>query len=455
MLTFPKDLEISKPQKNTRNASATAAGDNLRAGQGRGSRSPDRSRGNQQRGGGQRGDRIDRGVPSSNSRDDLRYRDAYRPNRSPSPRGFRGRDEYRGGRDRSPDRYFPARRSRSRSPFGRNGRYRSRSPIARDVDEDAYLPIPRRDARDVPEVQMILVDEVDRTFVAYIEKSFRDRGLRCGILQLPRGVPLDAAIKRQILEGVQAVVKIFRQSQVTGKIPLQVFDRRGGIDNVRFEEYDQLDANIAAELVVRAKSTHFAPVAPPQQYPQQASTYNAPQYGQPPLQQMPSQQMPSQQMPPQQAQSIGGGGGPPNLANLITSMDGPALQKLLATMQQNPRTPQTPQSSQTPQTPNLASLLGNVARQQPPQQQQGGYPYPPTPQQPHHPQPQQHPAYSGAGGAPLNQGFGQNPALANMLANAGANQGMPAQGVGGGQGHAGQQQQNVQNIMEQLAKWKQ
>ena len=42
-------------------------------------------------------------------------------------------------------------------------------------------------------------------------------------------------VKRQIIEGVQAVVKIFRQSQVTGKIPLQVFDRRGGVDNVRFE----------------------------------------------------------------------------------------------------------------------------------------------------------------------------------------------------------------------------
>lgn len=46
---------------------------------------------------------------------------------------------------------------------------------------------------------------------------------------------LTAVVKRQIIEGVQAVVKIFRQSQVTGKIPLQVFDRRGGVDNVRFE----------------------------------------------------------------------------------------------------------------------------------------------------------------------------------------------------------------------------
>lgn len=46
---------------------------------------------------------------------------------------------------------------------------------------------------------------------------------------------LDAVVKRQILEGVQAVVKVFRQSQVNGKIPLQVFDRSGGVDNIRFD----------------------------------------------------------------------------------------------------------------------------------------------------------------------------------------------------------------------------
>ena len=73
-----------------------------------------------------------------------------------------------------------------------------------------------------------------RTFVAYIEKTFRDRGLTCTVFQLPR-VSLVAVIKRQILEGVLAVVKIFRQSQVTGKIPLQVFDRSAGAENVRFE----------------------------------------------------------------------------------------------------------------------------------------------------------------------------------------------------------------------------
>lgn len=70
--------------------------------------------------------------------------------------------------------------------------------------------------------------------MAYIEKAFRERGLRCDSLKLPR-VSLTAVVKRQIIEGVQAVVKIFRKSQVTGKIPLQVFDRKDGVENVRFE----------------------------------------------------------------------------------------------------------------------------------------------------------------------------------------------------------------------------
>ena len=151
------DLEISKPQKNTRNAVATAAGNNLRAGYNKISRSPDYGLGGSGRGIGQRPS-IDRGVPPNNV--DRRTRDDYRPVRSPSPRGFRGRDDFR-GRERTPDRYF---RGRSRSPYGRGGGggYRSRSPIRQNTDEEATLPIPRRNPRDVPDVQIILVDEVDR-----------------------------------------------------------------------------------------------------------------------------------------------------------------------------------------------------------------------------------------------------------------------------------------------------
>ncbi|KAL8944804.1 MAG: hypothetical protein Q9216_000226 [Gyalolechia sp. 2 TL-2023] len=401
-------LEISKPQKNSRNAVTSSTGNNSRSGHGRRSRSPDYERGS--RGAGRSS--IDRGVPYGGFSSDMRRRDDYRPLRSPSPRGFRGRDEYR-GRDRTPDRYYNGRRSRSRSPYGRGERYRSRSPRGRDMDDEANLPMPRRDPRHVPEVQMILVDEVDR--------------------RLPR-VSLVAVIKRQIIEGVQAVVKIFRQSQVTGKIPLQVFDYSAGVDNVRFEEYNELDAHIAAELVIRAKAARFAP--PPVQQPIPPS-YGASQYNRP-----------LQPAIPQQAQQPAVA---PNIANLITSLDGPALQKLLGAMSQNPQSPHTPQPNQAPtpqqppHMPDVSSMLGSNQQQLHqgyPQYPQGG----PT-------QTQQQSPY----GVPANgQGFANNPALASLLANVGGNRAPLQQGMAPQQ-HQNQsgQHQHVQNIMEQLARWKQ
>ncbi|KAF6235691.1 hypothetical protein HO173_006374 [Letharia columbiana] len=419
-------LEISKPQKNTRNAVATAAGDSLRAGHNRRSRSPDYGRGGPVRGlglgSGSGGDRYDRsGILNPFER---RMRDDYRPLRSPSPRGFRGRDDYRGGRDRSPDRYF---RGRSRSPYDRGGRFRSRSPRARELDDEADLPIPRRNPGDVPDVQLVLVDEVDRTFVAYIQQSFRDRGLRCDLLQLPR-VSLAAVVKRQMVEGVQAVVKIFRKSQNTGKIPLQVFNRSLGVNNIQFDEYEDLQANVAAELVVRAKSTHLAPVPAPTQYPS-GPTYGAPQYlhqGQP--------------VHPQQAPL---GSAQANLANLITSLDGSSLQQLLGAMAQNPQTPTNPQPNPPPlqpgQSQGLASLLSNIAPQQPPQQ---GYQYPAGP-------PQQQNAFSG----PLsNPTFTNNPALSSLLHTP---HGRPSSQRTQAQHQQSGQQQSVQDIMAQLAKYQQ
>jgi hypothetical protein len=44
-----------------------------------------------------------------------------------------------------------------------------------------------------------------------------------------------AVLRRQILEGVQALVRLTRAHEMRGKIPLQIFDRRGGADNVKFE----------------------------------------------------------------------------------------------------------------------------------------------------------------------------------------------------------------------------
>ncbi|KAL9126527.1 MAG: hypothetical protein Q9217_004431 [Psora testacea] len=461
-------LEISKPQKNTRNAAATSAGDSLRAGYNRRSRSPDYGRGGPVRGGPQRSgfNPFDRG-PAYN-KFERRGRDDYRPIRSPSPRGARGYDNYP-PRHGGTDRYYGGGRSRSRSPYGRGGRYRSRSPGGRDIEDEASLPIPRRNPVQVPDVQIILVEESDRTFVGYIQQSFRDRGLRCDVLQLPRGVSLQAVVRRQIVEGVQAVVRILRKSQVTGKIPLQLFDRSRGLDNIRYDDYEELDAGIAADIVVRSKNPQMAPAIPPAQYPPNP-TYGQPQppYAQQPPH-IPAQQMLTQALPAQQPHPANPSQNPSH-PGAIGSLDAAALQKLLSSMNQNQASAQHPQAPQQGQPPqDLAALLSSVARQTPqqPQHQQGyqqpphpppsqGYPYQSAPQQQQYPQPNT---------PDPNQPYATNQALSQLL-NRPPQQGIPSQqGAPPSyqtmplpqqqQHQQSPQQQNVQDIMAQLAKYRQ
>jgi len=334
--------------------------------------------------------------------------------------------------------------------------------------------MPRRNPDNVPDVQAILLDEVDRTFVGYILQTFRDRGLRCEAFHVIRGVSLAAVINRQIVEGVQAIVKIYRRSQVNSKIHLQLFNRSVGMHNVSWDNYEDLDAHVAADLVLKAKSTHMAPV-PPQQFPSQQyqqPPYGAAHYGQPP------QQMPPQ-IPPQHPPQAGGTPPNPNVQNLITALDGPGLQKLLGALNQNPQSPhnpqppqayqglqhpqnpqypQHPQQSQAPQQPaqnqDLATLLSTVARQQPQQQQQQGYPNRGPPQQP----------YQQPGAQAPNTNLANNPALAQLL-NRPQPGIQPQHGMQPQQGyqqlqdmppqHQQQQMQqpNVQDVMAQLANY--
>ncbi|KAE9977581.1 hypothetical protein BLS_001290 [Venturia inaequalis] len=337
-------LEISKPQKNTR--ARDNAGDNR--GARRRSRSPDYSRGGNQP---PRGiDRYSSGSQNSPRERDYRRgpRDDYR--RSISPRG---------ARRNTIDRYDGRRRSRSRSPpYGRD----SRPPIRNGGMEDD-LPLPRRAPRDVPDVQVIFADDLDRQFVEWAEKSIQARGLRVNVLYLAPHLAEEAVIKRQILEGVQAVVRLSRVHQLKGKIPLQVFDRRGGHHNVQFEQYEDLDPTTAAALVLRAKTTHGAPV--------QQAAYGMPPQGPPAGYGMPPQQPPSNYgYAPQQP--------PPNpYANHY----GPPLVPSAPPQQ----APHYPPPGQTQPGPDLARILGQLGN--PPPQQQTPQGYPPRPQQPPYGQP--------------------------------------------------------------------
>ena len=73
-----------------------------------------------------------------------------------------------------------------------------------------------------------------RNFIFHVENSFRNRGLRVDVLVLGPRLPLNAAVQRQVVEGVLAVVRLSRPNQFSRKIPLQVVDRTSGPDKVRF-----------------------------------------------------------------------------------------------------------------------------------------------------------------------------------------------------------------------------
>merc|ERR1712225_54303 len=223
------------------------------------------------------------------------------------------------------------------------------------------------------------------------------------VMFLSPRLSLQAVIRRQIIEGVHAVSKLDMRSQNQSKIPLQVFDRQGGANNVRFDEYQDLDPKIAAELVIRAKN------APPQVHQPQA--YAPPQYA--PV------QPPYQQPAPAPATAT------PNLASLVGQLDNATLQKLLSTLQ--PQQQQNNHAVAANSSIDLAGLLGGFAQQQQQSQQQQSYQPPPQHQPPTDP-------YAS---------LVNNPALASLLGN-----GVPQQ-------QQQQQQQQVQNIMAQLARFRQ
>lgn len=206
------------------------------------------------------------------------------------------------------------------------------------------------------------MQDVHKDFVEWVQRAFLDVHLRVTAMFLNPRFPRDQVIQRQVLEGVHAVVELDMRAQTTAKIPLQVFDRSAG-SNVRFDQYQELDPPIAAQLVLRAKgSVASQPAYPPQpSYPPQPYGAPAP-YG-------------AYQQPPTPVQQYPAPAAAPDLTAImaqISSMgnvDHATLQTILHTLQQSQ--PQTPAPAMhpahpigTPAAPNagvdLNALIGNL-----------------------------------------------------------------------------------------------
>lgn len=284
----------------------------------------------------------------------------------------------------------------------------------------------------------ILLTNISRNFILHVENAFRNRGLRVDVLVLGPRIPLGAAVHRQYVEGVLAVVRLSRPNQFSRKIPLQIFDRTAGTSHVRFTggthsvllfcsstslltlfpaDYPEVDPNIAAEVMFHQAQTMQRPGPP-------ASFAPNPAFG---VQPVPPVPMPQPGLPALN--------NAPNMANFINSLDGPGLQNLLSAFQrpgpqsQPVSATQSPFSSPNPPPPaDLATLLTNAARQPQMPTTQPQIAPPPFNLQPPNAPPVSDPHLLSL----LAKGFaGQQP------------QGQPAVGS------------NVQNLMNHLAKWKQ
>ncbi|KAM0324822.1 hypothetical protein ACHAQA_007788 [Verticillium albo-atrum] len=110
----------------------------------------------------------------------------------------------------------------------------------------------------IPDVQFLLLQEVNPDFVDWASRAFVDRGLKIDVMFLHPNMPRDAVIQRQVVEGVHAVVDLDIRANTTGRFSVRVFDRSQG-GNTRFDEYQELEPHVAAELVVRARALTAAP----------------------------------------------------------------------------------------------------------------------------------------------------------------------------------------------------
>ncbi|KAL6890618.1 hypothetical protein GGI43DRAFT_212075 [Trichoderma evansii] len=395
-------------------------------------RSPERARGGRGEGG-RRGEK---------------YRDDNRPARNQSPRrnDYYGRndrndrndradradrtDSY-SGRDRG---YYDSGRGRgrSRSPggYGRNEkdsyRRRSPSPYSRPRHEPE-LDLPRRYGADVPDVQIVMQPDVSPDFGTWVEGAFKAKGLRTNVMYLHPRFPKDQVIQRQAAEGVHGVVDLDLRAQGTAKIPVHSFDRSGGIHNVRFEQYVDLEPTTAAEVILRAKASGSAgygqPYGGPSGYPMQYAA----QAPQPHVTAYPGMQQPGS-YPPQPAPAAPSMPSAADIASLMGQVDNNTLQRLLSTIQGAPGAipgglthgpkPAAP-AANAPQV-DIQAILGSLGG--------GAAAAPPPPQQQHH---GAHPQMQY--GAP----YGGQPAVV-------------AQPAGTGDAAA-----QVQNIMAQLARYRQ
>ncbi|KTW27266.1 hypothetical protein T552_02249 [Pneumocystis carinii B80] len=287
-------------------------------------------------------------IPPSNDKKNYRARSRSPDIRDRSPARGRSRNHGRGNhgygilydRDNKKDRYSSrdefSKRPSSQSRYHRDrgidyGKdYRSASPDRfrnyshQQIDN---FPLPRRYGNNVPECQIIITDDTDRSFIYFVEKAFKEKGFRIDTLFLSPRLPLPSVVQQMIIEGIMAIIFLNRQLQSQSKISMQIFDRKADSSDVKFDEYANIDVHVAVALALRKKQSIL----------QLTNAYGMSNYNNTSFQ---SQNTPSFGI----ANS--------DLANLIGSLDPTTLQKVIGALTQSSQQ-LTPQIQHMPYTSSL------------------------------------------------------------------------------------------------------
>lgn len=363
------------------------------------------------------------GHQSRRSRDDSRYgrhSGEFHPHLRDDSYGRRGDPYGRPSRDRS---FSP--RSRGRDRFAKDSyRQRSRSPYGRGwAGDDARAPHaePREPA---PDVQLLLLQEVDPGYVNWVRDAFTERGLRSDAMIVnPTHHIKQDVISKLVVSGVSGIVELDFRGQERGEVYLHHYDLSAGLSNVRFNEYRDLKPYQAADLVRGGLAGYGAAAHAPAPVHAPAPAYGAhppPAYphGQPVLQPAAATygslhaQHPQAPRPAQpQAQH-----NPADAAN---------IQHILSQLQQSSAPAPAPQANPAPAQVDIQALLGSLT---------GGSVGAPTPVQ-----------------TPP-QGYGY---AAPAAVQAQAAQAAQVQAGGAVQGQGGAADAQLQNIMAQLARFRQ
>lgn len=188
-----------------------------------------------------------------------------------------------------------------------------------------------------------------------------ERGLKADVMYFNPRFSRDSVLQKLVVEGVHGVIELDLRSQTASRIPLQVFDRSAGSNNVRFDQYQDLDPKVAAELVLRTKQSHARPPQQPQQpaYP----TYPPNPYSQYPQQYPPAQAPPAGYPYPQAPVAA-----PPapttlsvqDIAGMAGHVDNNTLQALLASLAAGQQPPQAGGMPTAAPQVDINALLGSL-----------------------------------------------------------------------------------------------